>query len=369
MRIDVRSDLRALSPATLQEQLRSWGFHPRGGDGRVAVYVRGADELDVPLRPDFADYPRRVEELIGILAALEGVPLTDLLDSLLQPQGDIITLRVGSPVTEAGTILLEDAIRMREGLKTMVLAAAHSALSPEPWFARMTQRDPVNLLANVRESQSQRGSFSMCCIVPVSPPVGPLDTEEPYGRKVTRVLVGALESIQEVRSRGDREGLLHLADRGVGGNLLAALGTMTPPGGTGVLEVSVSWARSRPAPGEGTPRVRLPAPVFDGLADAAAAMRDRVKARGFEVIGYVTRLERSSAPQDGGDVTLAPTEEDARDMGSVAVPLGPEAYVEAIEAHRQGMKVRVLGTLEKKGRRWTLSEPTGFERWPDANAD
>lgn len=370
MNIDVRSELRALSPVTLQEQLRSRGFQPVEGNGRVVVYRRGEHELDVPLRSDFGDYPRRVEELIGILATLEGVRPTELLDTLLQPEGDTIALRVESPVTETGTIPLDDAIRMRQGLKTMVLAAAHSALTPQPWFARMSQKDPVALLANVREGQSQRGSFTMRCIVPVSPPVGQLDREEPYGRKVTRILLGALESIHEVRSRGDREGLLDLYDKGVSGNLLAALGMMTPPGGSGALEVSVSWARSRPAPGEGVPRVRLPAQAFDGLTDAAAAMRDRVKAKGFEVTGYVTRLDRSGAPQDsGGDVMLTPTEAEARDLGSVSVRLGQEAYMEAIEAHRQGVRVRVFGTLEKKGRRWTLSEPTGFERCLDANED
>lgn len=363
MKIDLRSELKGLSPVTLQEQLRSRGWQQHGATPYVVVYRRGDNELDVPLSSDFADYARRVEELIDVLAALEGVRPTELLESLIQPEGDTLALRVQSPITETGTIPLEDSLRIRQGMKAMVLAAAHSALSPQPWFARLTQRDPIALLARVREGQSQRGSFTMRCIVPVSPPVGQLHLEEPYGRTVTRLLLGALECVQQVRSHGDREGLLQLADQGVSGNLLAALATMSPPGGTGALEVSVSWARSRPAPHQGASRVYFPSQAFDGLMEAALAMRDRVKAKGFEVSGYVTHLVQGVGQQgQSGDVVIAPTEGDARDLGNVSVRLSQADYLEAIEAHKEGARVQVLGTLEKKGRRWTLSEPTGFER-------
>ena len=386
MKIDLRPELRALSPVTLQEQLRSRGWQEQEATPFVVVYRRGTDELDVPLRADFADYARRVEELLEVLAELEGVRPTELLESLVQPEGDTLALRVESPVTETGTIPLDDSLRIRHGMKVMVLAAAHSALSPQPWFARLTQKDPMALLAGVREGQSQRGSFTMRCIVPVSPPVGQLglanvqSDREPYGRTVMRLLLGALESVQQVRSRGDRDGLLRLCDQGVSGNLLAALATMSPPGGSGGVEVSVSWARNRPAP-KGSSRVHFPSQAFDGLMEAALAMRDRVKAKGFEVTGYVTRLEQAAPAAvrgarkvgaknqhlQSGDVIIAPTEGDAQELGNVSVRLSHQDYQEAIEAHRTGARVHVVGTLEKTGRRWTLSDPTGFERCADAS--
>jgi len=366
MKIDLRSELRVLSPVTLQEQLRSRGWQQQGVTPYVVVYRRGTEELDVPLRADFADYARRVEELLDVLAALEGVQPTELLESLIQPVGDTLAVRVESPVTETGTIPFDDSLRIRQGMKTMVLAAAHSALSRQPWFPRLGQRDPMMLLAGVREGQTQRGSFTMRCIVPVSPPIGQLDLDEPYGRTVTRLLLGALECVQQVRSRGDREGLLQLHDQGVSGNLLAALATMSPPGGSGALEISVSWARSRPAPGGSTSRVYFPSQAFEGLMDAAFAMRDRVKARGFEVTGYVTRLDQGVGQQrQSGAVVITPTEGDARELGNVSVSLTHADYLEAIEAHKEGVRVHVFGTLERTGRRWTLSEPTGFERCAD----
>ncbi len=368
MKLDLRSELRTLSPVTLQERLRSRGWQQHGVTAHTIVYRRDDNELEVPLRADYADYARRVEELLEVLAALEGVRPTEILESLFQPEGDTVALRVTSPLTDTGTIPFTDSLRIRQGMKTMVLAAAHSALSSQPWFARLTQKEPMTLLAGLQEGQTQRGSFMMRCIVPVGPPVGELDVDEPYGRRVTRLLLGALKRVQQVRSRGDREGLLNLHDQGVSGNLLSALAEMSPPGGSGALDISVSWARNRPTPPEEQTTVHFPLQAFDGLREAALAMRDRVTTKGFEVTGHVTRLDQGiELPRQSGDVIIAPTEGDARELGNVFVRLSQADYLEAIEAYKEGFRVHVFGTLKKEGRRWTLSEPTGFERLVDAS--
>lgn len=374
MNIDLRALLKTLDPVTLQEHLRSrgWSADEDARSTQALTYRRGGDELDVPLRADLADYGRRVEELVGLLAALDGVSPTSLLDDLLEPRGDTLAVRIDSPLTASGTIPLDESIRIRQGMRSLVLAAAHSATSPQAWYARLTQRDPIALLSTIREGQSQRGSFTMRCIVPVAPLPGDqlvMATEEPYGRRVTALLLGALSSVERVRARGDREGLLSLAGQGVSGNLLAALGDMAPPGQVGALEISVAWARSLPAPRDVVQRVRLPSAAFDGLREAGAAMRDRVKSRGFEVAGYVTHLAQAVDRQgQGGEITLAPTGE-ARELGTLSVSLAQDAYDRAVLAHHASAQVQVIGTLEKIGRKWVLSEPSGFERCGEAIPD
>lgn len=374
MNIDLRVVLQKLDPVTLQEQLRSrgWRVDDTAASKHALTYRRGGDELDVPLRPDLADYGRRVEELVGLLAALDGVTPTALLDDLLQPEGDTLAVRIDSPLTDSGTIPLDESIRIRQGMRSLVLAAAHSATSPQAWYARLTQRDPIALLSTIREGQSQRGSFTMRCIVPVAPPPGTqlaMTPEQPYGRKVTALLIGALASVAHVRSRGDREGLLTLADQGVSGNLLTALGDMAPPGRVGALEISVAWARSIPAPAGAIRCVRLPSTAFDGLREAGAAMRERVKSRGFEVSGYVTHLAQAVDKQgQGGEITLAPTGE-GRELGTLSVSLSQDAYEQAVLAHKVSAQVHVIGTLEKIGRKWVLSEPSGFERCGETTHD
>jgi hypothetical protein len=372
MNTDLNHVLRSISPVALQEHLRSRGWaleEDLSEQQGVVVYGRNGVVLDVPLRVDYADYSRRLEEVIGPLARIEGVSTLELVDDLTQPIGDVLALRVQSEMTSSGTIPLEDSIRIRQGAKTMLLAAAHSALSVQPWFPRMSRGEAVALLNSVHEGQTQRGSFTARFIVPTEPMVGqlPLD-EDPFGRRVVLLLLKALESVRRVRALGAHEELLGMEKQGVSGNLLSALASMVPPGGTGTLEFAVSWSRNRRRPAGVESRVRFPREAFVGLDAAAEAMRGQGKTLGFEVIGYVTRLDRTTRDKNApGEVVLAPTEGDARELLRVSAQLDAAAYGEAIKAHQTGATVRVIGTLQKAGRRWILSEASGFERLVEAD--
>ncbi|MDX2054235.1 MAG: hypothetical protein SFV15_17675 [Polyangiaceae bacterium] len=370
MNLDLREVARSLSPVTLQEQLRSRGWnveHDRQDAQGVVVYRRDGVELDVPVRTDFADYARRVEELVGLLAELEKVKPTELLDTLLQPAGDVLALRVHSEATATGTIPLEDSLRLRQGTKTLLLAAAHSVLSAQAWFPRLSRTEAVELLSSVHEGQSQRGSFTTRFIVPVDPVVGQLSLDdEPYGRRVTKLLLRALDGVRRVRSLGAYDGLLELQKDGVSGNLLGALASMAPPGGTGSLELSMSWARNRRAPEGVVSVVRFSGEALAGLDVAAEAMRSQEKSKGFEVVGYVTRLDREKRERDAdGEIVIAPTDGEARELGRVSVQLDANSYADAIQAHKEGRRVRVIGTLQKSGRRWILTEASAFEKQQD----
>jgi hypothetical protein len=125
---------------------------------------------------------------------------------------------------------LLDALRVREATRNMLLAAAHSTLSPQAFFPRMSRSDATQLLATVQEGQTQRGCFVSRFIVPVEPAVAQSalfgEPEEPYGRHVVRLLMHALEHVRQVRARGELDPLISSEKEGVSGNLLAALATV-----------------------------------------------------------------------------------------------------------------------------------------------
>ena len=370
MNLDLHDVARTLSPVTLQERLRSRGFALEVGrsGADVVVYHRDGLELDVPLRTDFADYGRRIEELVGLLAAVEKVSPLDLLDTLLEPAGDVLALRVSSEATAIGTIPFEDSLRIRQATKTLLLAAAHSALSAQSWFPRLARSEALGLLGSIQEGQTKRGSFTARFIVPVEPTIGLFDEEDPYGRRVTKLLLRALDGVRRVRALGTYDGLLMLQKEGVSGNLLGALASMAPPGGAGSLELSVSWSRNRPSPKDIVPSVRFPGEALVGLDTAAEAMRGQEKSKGFEVIGYIFRLDRKTQDKDaGGEIMIAPTDGEARELGKISARLDAASYAEAISAHGEGRKVRVIGTLQKAVRRWTLADASAFERYGDAD--
>lgn len=371
MSSELREDVRGLSPIVLQQFLRSRGWVPTETHAALVTYQREGVSLDVPMMPEYADYPRRAAEAITVLARVEGATTRWIVDELLRPDGDVLAVRVASDLSRDGTLPLRESLRLREGARNLLLAAAHSALSPQPYFARLSRATALALVDSVREGQTLRGSFVSRFIVPVDPAVGAsADDEAPYGRRVVRLLMGALQGVERVRSLGDYDGLLKMEREGVSGNLLSALATMRPPRGAGTLELSVAWSRHRARPEKAPTLVKLTGEALSGLESVAEGMRQRAQTRGFEVIGYVTRLERAPGEPPGvGEVSLVPRRDQDVEFPQVAVKLGPQDYECAIAAHRTGQAVRVLGTLGKSGRRWTLADAAGFEVLDEATAD
>ncbi len=368
MAIDLRQHAAALKPVLVQEYLRSRGWSLAADESDpsgVVVYRRNGHEVEVPQRPEFVDYARRIQETVEAIATSEGLSVVSVFDELTQPPGDTLAVGLSSERTSLGTVPLLDSLKIREATKNMLLAAAHSELAPQAHFPRMSRTEAVSLVASVREAQSQRGSFISRFVVPIDPAVGEQATlGEPFPRRVVRLLMEALDSVRRVRSVGAYEELLTMEKQGVSGNLLAALASLEPIAAGGSLDIAVSWSRNRAAPSNIVPRVRLVDDALRGLDAVAKAMRERSQTKGFEVVGYVTRLDRDPPQQDvPGDVVIVPAV-DIQDCPRVHVPLGAAAYNDAITAHRTGREVRVIGTLEKRGRRWELSQPTGFEVLP-----
>jgi hypothetical protein len=366
MNVSLVPGIDAVRPADVQQYLRYRGWSPQGEPHRdVAEYAHSLGDTTVKVRvlfdPSFSDYALRMAELVDILSRLEGRSFLEVLDDLLMPPGDRIRFRIFSESTRAGTISLDDSIRLRQATRQLFLASAHSALKPQRHFARLSQAPALELLQECRETQTERGSYVASLLVPVTPPVGHLELEGPYARRVTQLLMGALAEAARSMEAGTPEVLLEQARAGVSSNFLSALADMRPSGERSFIEIDMSWSRARPVPRLPRSSVRFEQGVFGLFTEAARALRETTPVMGQEVEGFVVRLERPEKDiEQPGEVVVA-TQLEGYGSAKVHVRLAVPAYSLAADAHRDGLRVRVLGTLTKTGRRFELREPSGFE--------
>jgi hypothetical protein len=331
----------------------------------VAEFLHPMGETSLKVRvlldPGFSDYPLRTAELIEVLSRHEQRPFLEILDDLLNPPGDRIRFRLFSESTRSGSIPLDDSIRVRQAAKQLFLAAAHSALKPQRHFARLSQAPALELLQECRETQTERGSYVTSLLVPVPPSVGDIELEAPYARRVTQVLVGALAEAAQSVASGDPRPLLDRASAGVSSNFLVALAELRPSGERSFLQIDVGWSRGRPPPKAERSTVKFEQGVFGMFREAARSLREATPVKGLEVEGFVIRLERPEVETgQPGEVAIA-TELEGYGSAKVHVRLEAPSYSQAANAHRDGRRVRVLGTLAKTGRRFELREPSGFE--------
>lgn len=359
-----------LLPSVLRRYLVTAGWEPseRKKAWRFSKEVVLGTEVyvDVPKSQDFADYERRVVELVEVLAAAEERSPFELLLSLADPTSDKLAFRFASPDTGAGTISISDGCRIRDAQRRLLLSAAHSVVEPQAHHPRLSRTEAVAFLETCREAPSQRGSFVSNIVIPVAPPVGQLPLDDPFPRQVTSLLARALHEISEAISTGDDERLLKGARNGLSSNLLTALSDLHPPGQRGTLDVGFSWAPGRPAPRYHR-RVRFDHSFFPNMAEAARFLRETSPMLGTTVEGYFAGFERD--PQDPsrpGEVALLATiDEHPGQTKKIYMTLSQSAYSEAWHAHKNAAKVRVTGTLIKEKRRYVLRNPGEVEVVPE----
>ncbi len=342
------------------ETANFWRYRRRVPAGEVFI--------EVPRRQEFADYARRVTEIIEILTMVEDRPARTVIFELGQPGADVVSFRFVGPETDDGSITLDDSIRIREARKRMLLAIAHSAIEPLAHHPRLARADAVAFLSSCREVPAEPGSYLTPILVPVSPVVGNATLEDPFPRCVTKLLALALGHTVDALAAGEDERLLKGAAHGLSSNFLAALAELRPPGAQGSLDIAFAWAARRPAPTLRA-RVRLDHGLFEPLKEAARVLRETSPAPGTEVEGYIAGFDRAAQdPSSPGEIAIIATIEGRAGTSKIFATLSPNGYKEALDAHRDARRIRLTGTLVRAGRRFVLRNPGDLVVIPDDDA-
>lgn len=351
----------AIRPMNVVDYLRSHGWTDTGhGDRSVVVYQRVTEGGDVRakvlLDDSFSDFGVRMAEVADTISRVEGRPMIAVVNDLLSPPGDGLRFRIDSERTEAGTLSLQQSLQLRKGLRNLLLAAAHSAIAPQPHFARLSQSKAVDLVNACCERQSERGSYVASILVPVMPPVGQLSLDEEFGRRTTKTLFSALQHAE--RSAGNPDLLMGAEGDGVSANLLDALADIEPEGERSAVEISVNWLRGAPDRDFDRP-IRLPQGAFRSFRSVAKALREKSPLQNTELEGYIIAVSRG-VDDTTGKATLTTFIEQLGET-KVKIDLDAGEYAAGVDAHKEGQRVRIVGTLKRVGRGHVLEQHSGLE--------
>ena len=336
-----------------------------GGD-TADIYIWAEDEREaaiVPASERYGDYGTRIYQIAEQLGRVEGRRMLTVLTDLALAESDLVRVRLPNADDDNAVSLADGAAALGEA-KSLLLAAACSADRPQRMYRAGRNKRAADFVRQVRLGQTEPGSFVISIISPVPPslqkPLFPKEpVEEPFERRVARKLVSGLQASRTATDRVNRDaaGISEFEERvddGVSANLCRSVARLTEVGGG--LDVSVSWAMTRPDDSEVPKRVavsfRQPdAPVLD---EAARVLADRQERTDEEIEGYVSRLARDQTDPQGTATIKAFV--DGRLM-SVKAVFDPSDYSEIIRAHRDRLSVSLEGDLRREGQRWRLRNP------------
>ncbi len=331
-------------------------------------WIRAAGEpgelilpTDSMIGPEIADQKR---DFVNALAAIEALPPRDILMMLVHAGADHLRVNLQRPETSRGTLALDNATRLSQGLNRLLTAMAWAMLEPGPFLSgkKPTQVSRYARTLEIGPAQAESGYT-----IHVLSPLGDMD-QDSVSRGTLLALVhtlGAVRMALEAHTFSP-ERVGPLVEQFVTADLCEALVLVlgkpatrkrgrTSSTSTREVRFSFEWSPALPVPA-GTPNeVMFESEVAERLKELAEQLQETPPQENFQLQGRVIDLKRSERT-GVGKVTVSNQNRDA--LAKVSMELEPEQYDLAIQAHRDESAVLCIGTLVRDKRTYVLVNPS-----------
>jgi hypothetical protein len=346
---------------------RGWRRIPQR-NAHLAVFGHANAEFEqllVPMDDELLDYDRRLAEVVETLAGFEQRTVESILNDLLTSDADIVRFRVSSSATDRGSIPLSEGIRLLDGARRSLLAAAHSVLNPVTHHPRMGRSEAQQLLSKCHMGQTERGSFSIsisCPLRAVEADHALLPGVETFSRKAVTTMMQTVSHIVQAID-ADAVSQLWTPAEGqipVSVNLCEALLQMQPPESDSHLDLGVSWAASLPPLVQVPQSIRIRHESFAIIEDVAKNLRPAQEPATCLFVGHVENVggEPGDDGRMQGEVVLSLMLEDS--VQAARVTLGPDEWLIAHAALRDHSVVRLKGILHRASRTHRITDVSEF---------
>lgn len=315
-------------------------------------------QVTIPMDKILRDYQEAMYKAIKTVAEVESKSIEQLMLYLLNPNTDILKIRLDKKGVEAGSILFDDAIRMYENSKKLLAATALDVIHPKKYHQGRVDDSIVSFLSNCRYGQTEIGSY----VISIVCPFAELDSDNEFRqlsifseedecknsltRKVTNRLMTNIATIKAHIDEGEINQLLNLADDNIiSANFYEALvGLNLNCEDTGI-EFSAEWSPIISAPINVKQKIMLTHDYYEPIQTTIDKLKEETS-KATKIIGRIKALESSPDLQTRrtGKITVVYLNEHEK-RKTVSVKLDKSDYDKAIEAHGKGAHVEIIGEL------------------------
>ena len=324
-------------------------------------------QANIPMDKILRDYREAMYKAVEVVAEAESKSIEQLMLYLLNPNTDILKIRLDKKGIESGSILLDDAIRMYENAKKLLAATALDVIHPKKYHQGRIDDTILSFLSSCRYGQTEIGSY----VVSVVCPFAELDNSNTFRqlsifseeeecknsltRKVTSRLMKNIAVIKSYIDEGKFSQLLKLdGSNTISANFFEALVGLNLSFEDTDVEFSAEWSPIVQPPLHIQHKVVLNHDYYQPIQATIDKLKEETS-KATKIIGRIKKLESSPDAQTRttGKITVVYLDE-AEQRRTVTVKLEKIDYNRAIEAHEQGAHVEILGELSP-GKRSTMT--------------
>jgi len=349
-----RDRLLSANLSQLEVYLKRSGWQPKNADDLTLLVSPKGKTVRLPTGLPEQSY---LSALLGLLEAVLDEEGRDDPSEFLDQIGtdeDIVYMELELPNLRPGVISLSDGATYIEQIRNFYAHAAATELEFRKSRNRLSTQSKA-FVDSVLVGSSHKGSFALALHFPVD-----LGTFEPLGRRVWHRVMRGLDRLNVSSHGRSSEQLLELGDAGWNAEMCEIVSDLMSD--TKAVEFGATVFSNKTVLDslpEVPHRVRLDTlGLADVLSTAAATLRGLKASQTIEVSGPIYLLRNMEAIGEGDEheCRIKWTKEDGTET-KVRVLLGGSDYDAALQAHKEGKKLRAYGVLHQKGTRWEMALP------------
>ena len=360
-KLDYKELVNKINPFIFNKYLKATGwsvFNTKRAD--IKILQKKTDKLyqiTIPLDTDLADYKESMLYAVQTLAGYEKRALDEMFLYLLNPNSDILKIRIEKDGVEAGSILLDDAIKVYENAKKLLGAAAQDVIKPAQYHQGRMDATVTEFLNRCRFGQTQVGSYIVSVICPMTQTDGKGNfwqielfddvslAADSFTRKVTKKVMTGITTVKTQIDDDQFSVTPSNENEQISVNFYEALAGMNLDNEGTKVEIASEWAPTFPVDSKTPQKISLNHNYYKPLSSIIAKMKENVT-RKTQIVGKVKKLEAvpEVEKRSAGKITLVYIDDNGK-ARSATTSLDKSDYDKAIEAHTNGWYVEVVGEL------------------------
>lgn len=376
-----------LNPLAVTKYLSetNWELYPiKRNDIKIFQYKKEDlfEQVTIPLDKKLRDYKNAMYDAVCKIAYVEKKSVEQLMLYLLNPNTDILKIRLDKKEVESGNIMFDDAIQLFVNAKKLIAATALDVINPKKIHYGRINEPVRNFLSQCRFGQTEIGSYVVSVICPfVDFPktegykkLNAFFDEEQYAYSLTREVINRLmTNVATIKQKIDDGNLESLAnyDSPISSNFYEALSGLSMDTEDTTVEFMAEWSPTVKSNQCKYNRILITNDYYEPIRTIISKITEYTNER-IETVDKIKRLEVAPISDSREYGTIERTEIvgkiielkaapiiDSREYGtiviyvgdnarvkSVTVKLDREDYDKAVAAHQHGKAVKVVGDLK-----------------------
>lgn len=351
-----------LNPLAVMKYLTetNWQLYPiKRKDIKIFQYKKEDffEQVTIPIDKMLRDYKDAMYDAICKIAHVEKKSVEQLMLYLLNPNTDILKIRLDKKEVESGNIMFDDAIQLFDNAKKLIAATALDVINPKKIHYGRIDEPVQKFLSQCRFGQTEIGSY----VVSVVCPFAELSETEGYRqlsffsdeeqcansltRKVTNQLMTNVATIKQEIDDGNLEFLSNY-DSPISSNFYEALNGLGMNTEDTTVEFIAEWSPTVQSNRCQYNRISVTNDYYEPIRTIISKIKECTNER-TEIVGKIKELK--AAPvidnREYGTIVVVYVGDNAR-AKSVTVKLDREDYDKAVAAHQHGKAVKVVGDLK-----------------------